>query len=421
MFRDGAWNRSNVAGNDEGALNALSRLDWPSALDRNAASCTLGPEIETSPPDMFGLTAIECATHGSGSMIVLRSSGRCDAPPRPWPPAGTCGLAPLIGGTSTTVGVGGFGQIQRLRPVLIAFASWPPPGDIDLRECSEQCAVSPNSDCAMEGEADLVIWGWMPKIGGDEAGVSLPPRGHVKPDRQIWGVIGGGEASSPTHPMFDMAINGEIGQNGDFAGSGEGGMCGICMRARELVMGHCSGEGGEEEEEVEGNFQEAHIIIMMPQQGHNYQRTGMDHIIMRSSGVPLAGEQEGGGIRVELAGPGGHSHVVTLDRLTPHNVREISSDPVRSCPYNPFFAFDFIFLMECIYAYVPIIRPTRLVSRWCRKSHLGPRLVPLCTSVLHHLLPSTRVSLSHHTGRCLHDACARADSRALPHPYAASV
>jgi hypothetical protein len=405
MFGVGAGNNSDVPGTDNRALYALSRLDWTSALDRNTASCTRGPEIETSPPDMFGLTAIECATHGSSSITVLRSSGRCDAPPRPWPPAGTCGLSHLMGHTSSTAGVdggvgggGGVGQIQRLRPVLIAFASWPPPGDMGLEECSEQCAVSPNSDCAMEGDADLVIWGQTPKNGGDEAGASLPPRGHVKPDRQVWGVIGRGEASSQMHPMFDMAINGEIGQNSDFAGYAEGGICSICMRARELVMGYCSGEGGEEEEkdeEAQRNFQEAHTIIMMPQQGHNYRGAQLDHIIVRSSGVLFAGEREGGGIRVEIAGPGGYSQVVILDWLNPHNVWEISSDPVRSCPPTPFFPSCFhLFDGEplCISTDNPIHAPR--VSPWCSMSLLGP---PSRPSDLHHLPPSTRVPFFQHT------------------------
>lgn len=173
----------------------------------------------------------------------------------------------------------------------------------------------------MEGDADLVLWGGTPEHGAGSVGVPLPPRGHVKPDRQLWGVIGSGDEAR--HPMFDMAVRGDGASWGDALG----GICGVCMRARQLLTKYCSGEGEGGEEGEEGK--EAHTIIMLPEQGHTYAGAQLRHIIIRSLGMPLAGvEDHGGGIRVEIAGPSGQAQVIVLDSMTPLNVNEMPGDPV---------------------------------------------------------------------------------------------
>ena len=223
--------------------------------------------------DFTGITAQECTLlsgvsededKGGLSFTLLSLRGGCEATPRPWPPPPPC----FIRSPSS--------RQTAQRPLVVVSKMEAPPGQTSastafLEKCSDSCVWldwTEGAECEARGYADVVIF-W---------GERMPEPTAIKPMRQLWAYVDlsptaarsgvpdpfAGYMQDPrTATMFDLVIS-ESTFPEMFSTHVDG--CSLCRAARSEIESVCKNTGQAPGVEADA----AHVLIMIPQNGHAY-------------------------------------------------------------------------------------------------------------------------------------------------------
>ncbi len=243
-------------------------------------------------------TGLHVQTLDNGFQIVTLH-GACDDLPRMWPPDGAASPGCVLPeGSETASWRAQYEGDDAPRPVLVA-SLWAPDGchaQSCVQRCSDQCVWvhgEAANACALHGNADLVLHTWESAKSWDTV---------VKPQRQMWAVAVEGYADDAVHAslsehvaMFDFVADPQsfpqlFAQPAD--------ACTLCEHVREQVHARCASPS-QNRKQPEG--MSAHVLIMLPQQGHTYMYTQDQDfsLVFRTQGFDVG---EDGSVIVEILG-----------------------------------------------------------------------------------------------------------------------
>lgn len=90
-------------------------------------------------------------------------------------------------------------------------------------------------------------------------GEERPPKGHLKPHRQLWGSLG-----AESDPIFDLVLRRQ-----DHLWNPPHDVCQLCMNVRESQLLHCAGDDWDADTLMKkgrgGGEGVPHVLVMMPQ------------------------------------------------------------------------------------------------------------------------------------------------------------